>query len=127
MLSKKIRAYKETNPKAKAKEIATAVGCKPAYVYQVLLNDAKKDKPEPKPTEGQQVLRKEITRLNEEITKYKNPLALVVAIDMLRSQFIVVDLSCLATQLFSCQHLQSPLGLNVPDACWLSKSPWRLH
>ena len=70
MLSKKIRAYKETNPKAKAKEIATAVGCKPAYVYQVLLTDAQKDKPEP--TEGQQVLRKEIVSLNEEITKYKN-------------------------------------------------------
>jgi hypothetical protein len=72
MLSRKIREYKLANPKAKAKEIATSVGCKPAYVYQVLLGDAKKDKPEPKPTEGQQVLRKEINRLNEEITKYKN-------------------------------------------------------
>ena len=71
MLSRKIREYKLANPKAKAKEIATSVGCKPAYVYQVLLGDAKKDKPEPKPTEGQQVLRKEITRLNEDITKYK--------------------------------------------------------
>jgi len=64
MLSKKIRAYKEANPKAKAKEIATEVGCKPAYVYQVLLGDAKKNKPKLKPTEGQQVLRKEIDRLH---------------------------------------------------------------
>jgi len=70
MLSKKIRAYKLANPKATAKEIATEVKCKPAYVYQVLHNEIKKDKP--KPTEGQQILRQEVTRLNDEITKYKN-------------------------------------------------------
>jgi len=70
MLSKKIRAYKLANPKASANNIAAEVGCKTSYVYQVLHNDAKKDKP--KPTDGQQILRKEITRLNEEITKYKN-------------------------------------------------------
>ena len=70
MLSKKIRAYKLANPKATAKEIATEVKCKPAYVYQVLQNGIKKDKP--KPTEGQQILRQEVTRLNDEITKYKN-------------------------------------------------------
>ncbi len=70
MLSKKIRAYKLANPKATAKEIAAEVKCKPAYVYQVLHNEIKKDKP--KPTEGQQILRQEVTRLNDEITKYKN-------------------------------------------------------
>jgi hypothetical protein len=69
MLSKKIRAYKLANPKATAKEIATEVKCKPAYVYQVLHKEIKK---EPKPTDGQQILRKEIGRLNDEITKYKN-------------------------------------------------------
>ena len=31
-----------------------------------------KVKPETKPTDGQQILRKESTRLNEEVTKYKN-------------------------------------------------------
>ena len=69
MLSKKIRAYKLANPKAKAKEIAEAVGCKPAYVYQVLHIKLEKNA---EPTEGQQILRKEVTRLNDEITKYKN-------------------------------------------------------
>jgi hypothetical protein len=69
MLSRKIREYKLDHPKAKAKEIAEAVGCKPAYVYQVLHIKPEKDV---EPTDGQQILRKEITRLNEEITKYKN-------------------------------------------------------
>jgi hypothetical protein len=63
MLSKKIRAYKEAHPKAKAKEIAAAVGCKPAYVYQVLhVKRVKKDEP----TDGQKIIRDEITRLNKE-------------------------------------------------------------
>ena len=75
MLSKKIREYKLANPNAKPKEIAEAVGCKVPYVYQALKFKsvkAQKVKPEIKPTDGQQILRKEITRLNEEITKYKN-------------------------------------------------------
>jgi len=62
MLSKKIRAYKEAHPKAKAKEIAEAVGCKPAYVYQVLHIKLEKDAV---PTQGHQVLRTELIGLNK--------------------------------------------------------------
>lgn len=71
MLSRKIRAYKQEHPKAKAKEIATAVGAKVPYVYQVLNYKSSKVK-KSEPTDGQQVLRKEITRLNNEIDKWKN-------------------------------------------------------
>ena len=63
MLSKKIRAYKQAHPKAKAKEIASAVGCKPAYVYQVLHYNPVKNI---EPTKGQEVLRSELERLNKE-------------------------------------------------------------
>ena len=75
MISKKIREYKLANPNAKAKEIAEALGIRVNYVYQALKfkpTRIAKVKPEPKPTDGQQILRKEINCLNEEITKYKN-------------------------------------------------------
>jgi hypothetical protein len=69
MLSKKIRAYKLAHPKAKAKEIATAVGCKPAYVYQVLHIKSEKNA---EPTEGQQIVRQELTRLNKDIDDWRS-------------------------------------------------------
>jgi peptidoglycan hydrolase CwlO-like protein len=71
MLSKKIRAYKLAHPKAKAKEIASAVGCKPAYVYQVL-HYKNKDTTENNSTEGQQTLRNEIIRLNADIDSWRS-------------------------------------------------------
>ena len=71
MLSKKIRAYKQAHPKAKAKEIASAVGCKPAYVYQVL-HYKNKDVPKDTPTEGQQTLRNEIVRLNTDVDSWRD-------------------------------------------------------
>ena len=75
MISKKIREYKLANPNAKAKEIAEALGIRVNYVYQALKFKSvkpQKAKSETKPTEGQQILRQEVTRLNNEITKYKN-------------------------------------------------------
>ena len=69
MLSKKIRAYKLAHPKAKAKEIAVAVGCKPAYVYQVLHIKSEKSA---EPTEGQQIVRQELTRLNKDIDDWRS-------------------------------------------------------
>ena len=69
MLSKKIRAYKLAHPKAKAKEIAAAVGCKPAYVYQVLHIKPEKNT---EPTEGQQIVRQELTRLNKDIDDWRS-------------------------------------------------------
>ena len=63
MLSKKIRAYKQAHPKAKAKEIAAAVGAKVPYVYQVLHYKPVK---KAEPTDGQKIIRNEITRLNKE-------------------------------------------------------------
>jgi hypothetical protein len=79
MLSRKIRAYKEANPKAKAKEIAAALGAKVPYVYQVLNYKSVKPK-KSKPTDGQQseltngqhILRKEITRLNEDVDSWRD-------------------------------------------------------
>jgi len=69
MLSKKIRAYKLAHPKAKAKEIAAAVGCKPAYVYQVLHIKLEKNT---EATEGQQIVRQELTRLNKDIDDWRS-------------------------------------------------------
>jgi len=69
MISRKIREYKLDHPKAKAKEIAGAVGCKPAYVYQVLHIKPKKNTD---PTEGQQIVRQELTRLNKDIDDWRS-------------------------------------------------------
>ena len=64
--SQQIRAYKEANPTHKPSDVAKACGVTNAYVYQVLHNakkKAKKVKPVA-PTEGQQVVRKELDRLH---------------------------------------------------------------
>lgn len=71
--AKQIRAYKEANPTHKSSDVAKACGVTTTYVYQVL-HAAKKKKPVASteaPTEGQQTLRKEITRLNTDIDGWK--------------------------------------------------------
>lgn len=69
--SKQIRAYKEANPTHKPSDIATACGVTTAYVYQVLHSAKKKAVKPVVPTEGQETLRKEIKRLNEDIDGWK--------------------------------------------------------
>jgi hypothetical protein len=65
--SKQIIAYKEANPTHKPNDIAKACGVATAYVYQVLHKANKKTVKPVVPTEGQETLRKEIKRLNEDI------------------------------------------------------------
>ena len=43
-MAKRIRDYKEANPNASVKEVASAVGTSLPYVYQVLLPTQKKEK-----------------------------------------------------------------------------------
>ena len=74
--SKQILAYQEANPTHKPIDIAKACGVATAYVYQVLHKAKKKPKnvklvAEANPTKGQEVLRKEIKRLNDLIEGYK--------------------------------------------------------
>jgi hypothetical protein len=73
MFSRKIREYKLANPNATAKEIAEVVGVRVNYVYQALRlkptrsTKVKAEKPITKltlATAGQELLRKEILRLN---------------------------------------------------------------
>ena len=68
--AKEIRAYKEANPTHKAKDIAKACGVTTTYVYQVL-HSAKKKAVKPVVTQGQDTLRKEIKRLNEDLDGWR--------------------------------------------------------
>ena len=72
--AKQIRDFKQANPTAIPKDIAAVCGVTTTYVYQVLHN-AKKKKPvaskEMTPTEGQQIVRKELTRLNKDIDDWR--------------------------------------------------------
>jgi len=68
--SKQIRAFKEANPTANPKDIAAVCGVTTAYVYQVL-HTAKKKAEKPVVTEGQETLRKEIKRLNEDLDGWR--------------------------------------------------------
>ena len=72
--AKQIREFKQANPSAPINKVADACNATVAYVYQVLHKvKTKKVKPEAAPpTAGQDVLRKEIMRLNDEIDKWKN-------------------------------------------------------
>jgi len=71
--AKQIREFKEANPSAPINKIADACNATVAYVYQVLHKvKAKKAKPVATPTAGQDVLRKEIQRLNSEMDKWEN-------------------------------------------------------
>ena len=67
--AKQIRTFKEANPTAKPKDIAAVCGVTTTYVYQVL-HHSKKKKPVA-PTEGQDTLRKEIKRLNEDLDGWR--------------------------------------------------------
>jgi len=69
--SKQIRGYKEANPTHKPSDIAKACGVTTAYVYQVLHTAKKKAVKLVVPTEGQETLRKEIKRLNEDLDGWK--------------------------------------------------------
>jgi len=73
MLSKTIRAHKEANPQLTAKQIAETLGTTPVYVSQVLHNAKKKAVKAVKPvvTEGQNTLRQEIKRLNEDLDGWR--------------------------------------------------------
>ena len=68
--SKQILAYKEANPTHKPSDVAKGCGVTTAYVYQVLHN-AKKRAVKPVVTEGQETLRKEIKRLNEDLDGWR--------------------------------------------------------
>ena len=72
--SKQIIAYKEANPTHKPSDVAKGCGVTTAYVYQVLHNAKKKAVKAVKPvvpTQGQDVLRKEIKRLNEDLDGWR--------------------------------------------------------
>ena len=72
--AKQIRGYKEANPTHKPRDIAKACGATLTYVYQVL-HKMQKKKVKPvaaQPTAGQETVRKEIIRLNNEIERWKN-------------------------------------------------------
>ena len=72
--AKQIREFKQANPSAPINKIADACNATVNYVYQVL-HKAKPKKVKPvatQPTEGQEVLRKELVRLNGQLEKWKN-------------------------------------------------------
>ena len=68
-----IIAYKEANPTHKPSDVAKACGVATAYVYQVLHTAKKKAAKAVKPvvSEGQDILRKEIKRLNEDLDGWR--------------------------------------------------------
>ena len=78
-IAKKVRDYKEANPKATCKEIAKACSVSYSYVYQ-LINPKKKVKKLPKafpikkkePTDGQKTVRSELSRLHEDIEGWRS-------------------------------------------------------
>jgi chemotaxis regulatin CheY-phosphate phosphatase CheZ len=72
--AKQIREFKEANPTYAVQAIADECGVKKSYVYQVLHNAKKKAVKAVKPvipTQGQDVLRKEIKRLNEDLDGWR--------------------------------------------------------
>jgi hypothetical protein len=69
--SKQIIAYKEANPTHKPSDVAKGCGVTTAYVYQVLHNAKKKAVKKPVVSEGQDILRKEIKRLNEDLDGWR--------------------------------------------------------
>ena len=72
--AKQIRAFKEANPTYTPQAIADECGVKKSYVYQVLHNAKKKAVKAVKPvvpTQGQDILRKEIKRLNEDLDGWR--------------------------------------------------------
>lgn len=69
--AKQIRGYQEANPTHKPKDIAKACGVTTSYVYQVLHHAKKKTVKPVVPTQGQDTLRKEIKRLNEDLDGWR--------------------------------------------------------
>ena len=72
--AKQIRDFKQANPTASVDGIAVACGVNKTYVYQVLHNAKKKAVKAVKlvaPTQGQDTLRKEIKRLNEDLDGWR--------------------------------------------------------
>ena len=73
-----IRHLREHNPNMSVVEIAKAAGTSEAYVYMTLKASTPKKQKKIEPTkeqfvtDGQKLLRKEITRLHNELDKYKN-------------------------------------------------------
>ena len=65
--AKQIREFKKANPSVSPKGIADACNATTTYVYQVLHKTKPKKVKPVAPTAGQEVLRAEITRLNEKI------------------------------------------------------------
>lgn len=70
--AKQIRACKEANPTRKASDIAQACGVTTTYVHQVLHKAKNKVVKLVAPTEGQDTLRKEIKRLNEDLDGWRD-------------------------------------------------------
>jgi len=75
--AKQIREFKQANPSVSPKGIAEACNATVTYVYQVLhkLKPKKVKAVKPvvaPPTAGQELLRKEIQRLNSEMDKWEN-------------------------------------------------------
>jgi hypothetical protein len=72
--AKQIREFQKANPTASFHDIARECGVKRTYVYQVLHNAKKKAVKAVKPvvpTQGQDILRKEIKRLNEDLDGWR--------------------------------------------------------
>ncbi len=72
--SKIIRDFHKANPTSSIQEIADACFVKKSYVYQVLHSAKKKAVKAVKPvvpTQGQDTLRKEIKRLNEDLDGWR--------------------------------------------------------
>ena len=77
-IADKVRAYKAANPNANNKEVAKACNTSSAYVWQInkpeKVKQSKKQATDPAndPTNGQVVLRKEVSGLNKEIETLKD-------------------------------------------------------
>ena len=72
--AKQIREFQKANPTASFHDVARECGVKRTYVYQVLHHAKKKAVKAVKlavPTQGQDTLRKEIKRLNEDLDGWR--------------------------------------------------------
>ena len=71
--AKQIREFQKANPTASFHDVARECGVKRTYVYQVLHTAKKKAVKAVKPvvTQGQDILRKEIKRLNEDLDGWR--------------------------------------------------------
>ena len=115
--AKQIREFKQANPTHKPSDIAKACGVKTTYVYQVLhKTKPKKVKPvASKPTEGQEVLRKEIQRLNHQMDLWERTNAIQERkIDSLIEQLREAKLHHGGLE-YVISYLESRLGIKEQD------------